>query len=193
MLDKHELTNAVRFSKNVIIYRSPQSTVCIKITEPLRMICSDAIENPMSLFEREELILKLFAYTEDCIKHIMTLPIEEINDVLTEKEKRKGLMASTLERAAKQRDTQTLRVSPNSPVAAQVIEDKVIDMLLFITFRYMKHFKAYKAKRLAEIEMYAATLAAIEDANKKEGTRSVSGVSKSVRFGETSVLNSEGA
>jgi hypothetical protein len=193
MLDKNELTNAVRFSKNVIIYRSPQSTVCIKITEPLRMICSDAIENPMSLFEREELILKLFAYTEDCIRHIMTLPIEEINDVLTEKEKRKGLMTSTLERAAKQRDTQTLRVSPNSPVAAQVIEDKVIDMLLFVTFRYMKHFKAYKAKRLAEIEMYAATLTAIEDANKKEGTRSVSGVSKSVRFGETSVLNSEGA
>ena len=72
----------------------------------------------MSLFEREHLILKMFAYTEDCIKHIQTLPIEEINDVLTEKEKRKGLMASQLEKAAKNRDFSTLRVSPNSPVAA---------------------------------------------------------------------------
>ena len=72
----------------------------------------------MTLFEREQLILKLFAYTEDCVAHIQTLPIEDINDVLTEKEKRKGLMANTLEQAAKNRDSSTLRVSPNSPVAA---------------------------------------------------------------------------
>ena len=144
MLDKHELTNAVRFSKNVILYRSPQSTVSMKITEPLRMVCADALKDPMTLFEREQLILKLFAYTEDCIRHIQTLPIEEINDVLTEKEKRKGLMQATLEQAQKQRDSSTLRVSPNSPVAAQVIEDKVIDMLLFVTFRFMKHFQVYK-------------------------------------------------
>lgn len=101
MLDKHEQTNAVRFSKNVILYRSPVATVSMKITEPLRKICLDAIDNPMTLFDREQLILKLFAYTEDCIKHIQTLPIEEINEVLTEKEKRKGLMASTLEKATK--------------------------------------------------------------------------------------------
>ena len=70
MLDKHELTNAVRFSKNVILYRSPASTVSLKITQPLRMICTDALTNPMSLFDREQLILKLFSYTEDCIRHI---------------------------------------------------------------------------------------------------------------------------
>ena len=70
MLDKHELTNAVRFSKNVILYRSPASTVSLKITQPLRMICTDALTNPMSLFEREQTILKLFSYTEDCIRHI---------------------------------------------------------------------------------------------------------------------------
>jgi len=31
-------------------------------------------------------------------------------------------------------------------MAAQVIEEKVIDMLLFITFRYMKNFKLWKEK-----------------------------------------------
>ena len=84
----------------------------------MRTICADANKDPMSLFEREELILKLFAYTEDCVRHIQTLPIEQINDVLTEKEKRKGIIATYLEKAAKSKDTSTLRVSPNSPVAA---------------------------------------------------------------------------
>ena len=88
------------------------------------------------------------------------------------------------------RDSSTLRVSPNSPVAAQVVEDKVIDMLLFVTFRFMKHFEVYKQKRLAEIELLAAT---IRIENDKRSNRSQSGISKSVRFGETSVLNSEGA
>ena len=60
------------------------------------------------------------------------------------------------------RDVSTLRVSPNSPVAAQIMEDKVIDMLLFLTFRFMKNFAAYKEKRLQEIELYAATLNAME-------------------------------
>lgn len=35
-LDNYEVTNAVRFSQNVILYRSPQSSVSLKITEPLR-------------------------------------------------------------------------------------------------------------------------------------------------------------
>jgi serine/threonine protein kinase len=38
-LDKYELTNAVRFSENVILYRAPDSTVSLRITQPLRMIC----------------------------------------------------------------------------------------------------------------------------------------------------------
>lgn len=118
MLDDHEMTNAVRFSRNVILYRSPQATVSLKITQPLRLICNDVLADPMSIFDREQLILKLFAYTEDCIKHIQTLPIDEINDVLTDREKRKGLMASSLEKAAKSRDASSLQVSPNMPLAA---------------------------------------------------------------------------
>jgi len=55
----------------------------MKITHPLRQICADAIKNPMSIYEKEETILKIFAYTEDCIKHISTLPLDEINEVLT--------------------------------------------------------------------------------------------------------------
>ena len=66
----------------------------------------------------------------------------------------------------------------------------MIDMLLFVTFRFMKHFQVYKQKRLAEIELYAATLAKLE--MDKKSNKSQSGVSKSVRFGEASALETEG-
>jgi len=78
-LDNYERTNAVRFSQNVILYRSPQSTVSMRITDPLRKICADAIKNPMSLYDREDHILKLFSYTEDCIGHVTSIPLEDIN------------------------------------------------------------------------------------------------------------------
>ena len=86
----------------------------------------------------------MFAYTEDCVKHISLLPLDEINDVLTESEKRKGTIGNLMNKFFKKRDPSTLRVSPNSPIAAQVIEDKVIDMLIFLTLRYMKDFETYK-------------------------------------------------
>ena len=43
-LDTFEMTKAVRFSQNVILYRSPQSTVTMRITVPLRGICAHAIK-----------------------------------------------------------------------------------------------------------------------------------------------------
>ena len=186
-LDTNEMTNAVRFSSNVILYRAPDSTVTMKITEPLRIICSDAINEPMSLFERETLILKLFAQTEDCIRHISIYPIDEINSVLTEHEKRKGLVGSTIRRVGKTRDTSTLRVSPNSPLATQLIEDQVVDMLLFITFRYLDNFAAWKQKKLTEIEMYAQTLAKMEENNRNANRSQRDTMSNSAHFNEISV------
>jgi hypothetical protein len=49
-------------------------------------------------------------------------------------------------------DSSKLRVNPNSPLAAQIVDDKVIDMLLFLTFRYGKNFLAWKAKQIEDIE-----------------------------------------
>jgi serine/threonine protein kinase len=168
-LDSYEMTNAVRFSQNVILYRSPVSTVSMRITGPLRKVCYKAIKDPMGLFLIEEDILKLFAYTEDCIAHVSSLPIDQINDVLTENEKRKSLLNnnSTLN---KKKDTSQLRVSPNSPLCAQIIEDKVFDMLIFICLRYTKYFNEYKQKRVKELEHLnsvhvRATQAARENAN----------------------------
>lgn len=116
-LDKYEMTNAVRFSQNVILYRSPQNSVSLRITTPLRQMCAIAIKNPQLLFNIETDILKIFALTEECIGHITSLPIDQINQVLTEEEKRKGLTKSGFS-TSQGKDYSSLRVSPNSPLAA---------------------------------------------------------------------------
>lgn len=59
-LDNYEMTNAVRFSQNVILYRSPQSSVSLRITAPLRSMCAVAIKDPVNLFNIEADMLKLF-------------------------------------------------------------------------------------------------------------------------------------
>ena len=75
------------------------------------------------------------------------MPIDEINEVMTDEERRKGTNTGL-----PRKDQSSLRVCPNSPLAAQVVEDKIIDMLLFITFRHLKYFKQWKQKRIIEIE-----------------------------------------
>lgn len=149
-MDKYELTNAVRFSQNVILYRSPQSSVSLRITTSLRSMCSIAIKTPSTLFNIENDILRMFVLTEECIAHITSLPLDQINDVLTEEEKRKSLMMGS-DLLFKGKDFSQLRVSPNSPLAAQIIEDRVIDMLIFLTFRYTKVFNEWKGKRISDI------------------------------------------
>lgn len=62
-------------------------------------------------------------------------------------------------------------------------------MLLFITFRYQDNFAAWKQKKLTEIEMYAQTLAKMEE-NNRNANRSQSGtMSKSAHMGEFSILS----
>lgn len=164
-LDNFEAQNAVRFSQSVILYRSPISSVSMRITAPLRQICADVLQSPMSIYGHEEAIMQLFAYTEDCVAHITNMPIQEINSVLSQKEKRRGLVNRSLNTTLKTRDTSDWRVSPNSPLAAQVVEDHVVDMLLFLTFRYLKNFEAYKAKRIAEVQKFTEQLSANSKAN----------------------------
>jgi hypothetical protein len=132
------MTKAERFSQNVILYRSPQSSVTLRITAPLRGICAHVMKFPDRIIDIEEDILKLFAGTEDCVAHISSLPLDEINDVLTEGEKRRALADPARAAILSGKDFTRHRVSPNSPLAAQVIKDKVIDMLMFLAFRFTK-------------------------------------------------------
>ena len=136
----------------MILYRSPQSTVTMRLTAPLRGICALAIKHPERLLHIESDLLKMFAGAEDCVAHISSLPLEEINEVLTQEEKRRALADPERSAAFKGKDYSQLRVSPNSPLAAQVVEDRVIDMLIFLTFRYTKAFADWKHKTSTDVE-----------------------------------------
>lgn len=167
----------------MIIYRSPQSTITLGITMPLRGMCGLAFKNPERLIDIEEDMLRLFMQTEDCIAHISSLPLDDINEVLTAKERRKIFMDPQRGDLLKGKDYSKLRVSPNSPLAAQIIEDKVIDMLIFLTFRYTKAFATWKSKNPPDtIESYALHVANAKrgdgDASATAGSRR----SQSVRF-----------
>jgi hypothetical protein len=65
-------------------------------------------------------ILKMFIWTEECVAHLTSLPLDQINEVLTEEEKRKSLMlgSSITKTQFQGKDFSQLRVSPNSPLAA---------------------------------------------------------------------------
>lgn len=98
----------------------------------------------MGVYEHTDTIFKLFMRVEDAIEFNTSLPLEELNLIMTEKEKKRGIV----DRLASQGvDARKLRVSPNAPLAAQLIEDKVIDMLLFLTFRFIKNYKTWNSKR----------------------------------------------
>jgi len=178
-LDSYEMTKAVRFSQNVILYRSPQSTVTMRLTAPLRGICSLAMKHPERLLHIEADILKMFAGAEDCVAHISSLPLEEINEVLTQEEKRRALADPERSAAFRGKDYSQLRVSPNSPLAAQVVEDRVVDMLIFLTFRFTRAFADWKQRAAADAEAGLSPSKAHGGQSPTEGTRR----SKSVRFG----------
>jgi len=77
--------------------------------------------------------------------NIGSAPIEEINSILTENERTKAIQLHNRKTTNFDgKDYSQLRVTPNSPLAAQVIEDKVIEMLLFVTLRYQKGFQNWK-------------------------------------------------
>ena len=69
----------------------------------------------MGVFDHTDSILKLFVRVEDAVAFNTSLLIDELNEVMTESEKRKGITQHMRSRGA---DASKLRVSPNSPLAA---------------------------------------------------------------------------
>lgn len=78
------------------------------------------------------------------------MPLDEINSLVSLREKRRGLVDNAMNRL-KGKETGDYSVSPNAPLAAQVVKEYVVDMMLFITFRYLRNFDQHKAKRVAAV------------------------------------------
>jgi hypothetical protein len=79
----------------------------------------------------------------------------------------------------KGKDYSRLKVSPNAPLAVQIVEDKVIDMLIFLTFRFTKAFDTWKNKA-PEPETYAQHVANLRGTGDASATKTEN--SQSVRF-----------
>jgi hypothetical protein len=135
-IDSSERAQQTRFCQNAILYRSPTSSVSMRITAPLRQICADAIINPMSVYDSEVAIQQLFSYTADCVRHYQNHQLQRVNEVVAERQKKQGL-DDNIPNYLKGMETHDYSISPNGPLAAQVIKEHVVDMLLFVCFRYM--------------------------------------------------------
>lgn len=103
-LDNHETVNAVRFSQNVILYRSPVSNVTVALIHPLRQICAETMKTPFSIYDHGDVILKLFAGVEDCISFVTAMPTEDINEVMTIEERRRAARKTNSVKFAKEQD-----------------------------------------------------------------------------------------
>lgn len=172
-MDHHEEIQSRRFSQNVILYRSPESTVTMKLTGPLRNMCALAIKYPERLVNIQDDILRMFQGAQDCVAHLSSFPLEELNEILTDEERRRALEDPVRAKFFKGKDSDQLRVSPNSPLAAQIVEDKVIDMLIFMTFRFTKAFEKWKARGMQENDDVSLSPSPLKEASQTQGSRSV--------------------
>jgi hypothetical protein len=105
----------------------------------------------------ENAVQQLFCYAEDALKHHSNMPLEEINSLVTMREKRRGLVDNAMNNL-RGKETGDYSISPNAPLAAQIVKEHVVDMLLFITFRHLRNFGEYKAKRVAQVNKETAKI-----------------------------------
>ena len=181
-MDEYEMQNAVKFSENVILYRSPSVTINQRLTAPLREMCALVIKTPNMVLQMERELLYIFEYVDSFVKDISTLPIRNIKNITTKSTTLRG----------KKRDF--VKVSPNAPLARQIMEDNVIDMIIFLTLQYLKSQLQFEmpteAEHMGSTHFGSETMGGILKKHGGAGVSSSPGkenklkVGKSVRFGE---------
>jgi hypothetical protein len=88
------------------------------------------------------------------VRHYQNGQLQKVNEVIAERQKKQGL-EDNIPNYLKGKETHDYSITPNGPLAAQVIKEHVVDMLMFICFRYMENFEAYRTKRIAEVAKIA--------------------------------------
>lgn len=62
----------------------------VALIHPLRQICAETMKTPFSIYDHRDVILKLFARVEDCISFVTGMPTEDMNEVMSNDEKRRA-------------------------------------------------------------------------------------------------------
>jgi len=130
-MDAYERTSANKFAKSVFLYKSPSLCVTIRNKIPLRELCLSAIKYPDKLLtDLENPILEIVDRVLENIHTITTPYTEAIRNVLIDS--RSG-------------------ASPHAPIAKQIVDDKIIDMLIFLCHRYTRNWLIQNRSQYKEL------------------------------------------
>jgi len=138
-LDSYERSSAEKFLKSIFLYRSPLLCISLQCKTPLREYCLQALKSPNKLLS--ELETPIISIIDMVIKHIHTITtpyIQSIERILIES---------------------TQRASPHAPLAKEIIEEKVIDMLIFLCLRYTRLWTSIHRKEIEKVEVEEEELA----------------------------------
>ncbi len=168
-LDKYERASAQKFAYSIALYKSPELCVTEQFTKVLRRMCLATMRNKVKenscneqLLSMEKDLVSVINEVTKCIQTISTPYITKI----------KSVMVDQIEAA-----------SPHAPLAKRIIEDKVIDMLIFLCHRYTRAWIQSKEVLITN-EVEGAALKKVEEmansANKStRGILKNSGISTS--------------
>jgi len=129
-LDTYKQASADKFIKSMILYKSPSLCITLKAKTPLRELCLAALESPDKLLtELERPILEIVDRVINHVHTVISPYTEKIRAVMIDNE---------------QGD------SPHSPLAKQIIEERVVDMLIFLCHRYTRVWTIKNRKDLVK-------------------------------------------
>lgn len=117
-LDKYERSSALKFAEYMFLYKSPNLCITTAITSKLRDLCLIVLKSTSNTANKiESQLLNVIGLITDRIQSICTE-----NTVKTQND---PLILTEI-------------ASYHAPLAKQIVEDKVIDMLIFLCHRYSK-------------------------------------------------------
>jgi len=152
-LDKYETTQAKRFAGLVFNYRSPEIAVSKPITQPLVSICQNLH------LDNSDYTLDIVEYLNSVIVQTSTVP-----DTLKPTTK---LLTGTFTESQKDALLKEALNSPISDLLKQVIQDEVLDMLVFLSLNYfekgdkrlLQAFLEFLSNCMYEMYSYSSPLA----------------------------------
>jgi len=153
-LDSYETMISRQFAEVMILYRSPSLTIRDRVWQPLRQIAAKVIKNPKTVISFEEDILHIMDAVNWSLLERKPKPIEDMKKTVTSKFtssnlKYSNVTQSRLENVLKEDERNRAN---NQPLAKFIFENKVLDLLVFLTLRHHTQSRKYLKKKNAKIE-----------------------------------------
>lgn len=154
-LDTYETMISRQFAQVMILYRSPSLTIRDRVWQPLRQICARAIRDPKRVIEFEVDILHIMDAVNWSLLERKPEPVEDMKKSVTNKFTSSNMKYSKVSQSGLDanhlKDDQRNRAN-NQPLAKFIFENKVLDLLVFLTLRHHTQSRKYLKKKSTKIE-----------------------------------------